>query len=147
MDQRRKSEAGFTLIELMVVLVILGLLFGIVGPKILDTTGPKRKAAKFQIGVFEDALQQFNVENGFYPDSEQGLEALVSEPQTGREAKNWREGGYLEKNRVPLDPWDNPYVYIYPGTNGEFDILSYGPDGEPGGDGKDAADVTSWEDE
>lgn len=145
MEKQRKSQAGFTLIELMVVLVILGLLFGLVGPKILSTGHARRQTAKIQIGILEDALQQFSVDNGFYPDTEQGLEALTNEPQTGRAAKNWREGGYLEKNKVPLDPWDNPYVYISPGSNGDFDIISYGPDGEPGGDGDDA-DITNWED-
>jgi len=131
----------------MVVLVILGLLFAIVGRRLFNITGARRKTAKVQIGIFEDALQEFNVENGFFPDSEQGLEALVSEPQTGRQAKHWREGGYLEKNQIPDDPWGNPYVYICPGNNGDFDIISYGPDGEPGGEGEDAADVTSWEEE
>lgn len=147
MDQKRKSQAGFTLIELMVVLVILGLLFGLVIPRLLKIVTAERKTAKIQIGMLKDALQQFNVDNGFYPTTEQGLEALVSEPQTGRQARNWREGGYLTEHSVPPDPWGNPYVYIYPGNNGDFDIISYGPDGEPGGEGDDAADVTSWENE
>lgn len=142
-----RHEAGFTLIELLVVLVILGLLFGIVGPKFFGQTDKyKAQSAKIQIEIFRDALQQFEVDNGFYPSTEQGLDALVQEPSVGQTPTRWREGGYLDKPKIPLDPWDNPYIYISPGNHDAFDIISYGPDGEQGGEGK-YADITSWEDE
>ncbi len=141
---RRRHEAGFTLIELLVVLVILGLLAGIVLPRLTGTSEKARRdAAKVQISALEDALQHFEVDNGFYPDTEQGLEALVSEPTTGRAPTRWRAGGYLDK--VPKDPWKNAYVYISPGSDGRpYDLLSYGADGEPGGE-DNYADITSWE--
>lgn len=144
-SHRRRRDAGFTLIELLVVLVILGLLAGIVMPRLFGRgEEAKRTAAKVQIRVLEDALHQFEVDNGFYPSTEQGLEALVRKPTVGRIPQNWREGGYLEKGTVPKDPWGNPYVYISPGNHGDFDLFSYGADGEPGGEGK-YADITNWE--
>ena len=146
MNQRRRN-AGFTLIELLVVLAILGLLAGLVGPKIFgESEKARRKAAQVQISSLEDALQQFAVDNGFYPDTEQGLDALVREPSVGRQAPRWRQGGYLEKSSVPKDPWGNPYVYLAPGTHGDFDLYSLGADGGPGGEG-DFADVTNWDTE
>jgi general secretion pathway protein G len=143
--RRRRYEAGFTLIELMVVLVILGVLAGLVMPKLFgQSEGAKRTAAAVQMKGLEDALQQYAVDNGDFPTTEQGLEALISQPTTGAVPPKWRAGGYLEKSYVPKDPWGNDYVYISPGTHGEFDLLSYGSDGEPGGEGK-YADITSWE--
>ena len=143
--QKRSTDAGFTLIELMVVLVILGVLAGLVMPRLFgQTEGAKRTAAKVQISVLEDALQGYAVDNGDYPTTEQGLEALISAPTVGLIPGKWREGGYLEKSYIPKDPWGNDYVYISPGSHGDFDLLSYGPDGEPGGEGK-FADVTNWE--
>ena len=145
MKKRLRRNAGFSLIELLVVLVILGLLAGIVMPRLFGRgEEAKRVAAKVQISILEDALQQYEVDVGSYPSTEQGLDALVSEPTVGRVSSKWRAGGYLEKTAVPKDPWDNPYVYISPGNNGPFDLFSYGPDGEPGGEGGDA-DITNWE--
>ena len=100
--------------------------------------------AIIQIKNFETALKLFKLDNGFYPSTEQGLEALVKKPTTGRIPQNWREGGYLEGGKVPLDPWGHPYIYICPGLHGDFDIISYGRDGVEGGTGPDA-DIKSWE--
>ncbi len=142
-----RAQSGFTLIELLVVLVILGLLAGLVMPRMFGRgEEAKRVAARAQIRILEDALHQFELDNGFYPSTEQGLEALVKKPTVGRIPQNWREGGYLEKGVVPKDPWGNPYGYISPGNHGDFDLLSYGADGEPGGEGK-YADITNWETE
>jgi general secretion pathway protein G len=138
-----RSRDGLTLIELMVVLVILGLMAALVFPKLTGTTGKARiQTAQIQIRALEDALNQFEVENGFFPTTEQGLEALAAKPSTGREAKKWREGGYMDK--VPKDPWGNEYRYVSPGANGSFDLSSFGSDGVPGGEG-DSADINSWE--
>jgi general secretion pathway protein G len=138
-----RSRDGLTLIELMVVLVILGLMAALVFPKLTGTTSKARiQTTQIQIRSLEDALNQFEVENGFFPTTEQGLDALKAQPTTGREAKKWREGGYLDK--VPKDPWENEYRYVSPGANGSFDLSSFGADGVPGGDGNNA-DINSWE--
>lgn len=137
-------EAGFTLLEMLVVVFILSLLAAIVAPKIMGRTDDARIAeTKVQIRNFETALRLFRMDNGFYPDTGQGLEALVRKPETGRVPAHYREGGYLEQKKIPLDPWSNPYSYIAPGLNGEYDIISLGGDGKEGGAGKDA-DITSW---
>ncbi|MDT8420891.1 MAG: type II secretion system major pseudopilin GspG [Desulfuromonadales bacterium] len=133
---------GFTLIEIMVVVVILGILAGIVVPRLLDRPEEARRTkAAVQIKSIEEALGLFKLDNGFYPSTEQGLEGLVSQPETGRIPTRYRAGGYIKK--VPLDPWGNPYIYLSPGAHGDFDLLSYGPDGESGGEG-DNADIESW---
>jgi general secretion pathway protein G len=130
-------QRGFTLIEIMVVLVILGILAGIVVPKLLDEPEKARRTkAEVQIKSFEPALAMYKLHNGFFPTTEQGLDALVRKPERGRTPKNYKEGGYISK--IPLDPWDNPYVYLCPGTQGDYDLISYGADGEPGGEGNNA---------
>lgn len=136
---------GFTLIELMVVIVILGILAGLIIPRIMGRPEEaKRLKANLQIESLETALKLYKLDNGMYPDTEQGLQALVEEPEAGTLPKNWRKGGYLEKGRVPRDPWDNEFVYLSPGVHGEYDIISYGADGVSGGDEKNK-DVNSWE--
>lgn len=139
-----KNNRGFTLLEILVVVFILTLLAAIVAPKIIGRTDDARIAeAKVQIRNFETALKLFKLDNGFYPSTEQGLEALIEKPTAGMIPSNYREGGYLEQKRIPLDPWDNPYVFISPGLHGDYDIICYGADGRTGGEGKDA-DITSW---
>ncbi len=140
-----KNKKGFTLIELMVVIIILGLLAGLVLPRII---GQEEKAkvgtAKVQIKAFESALDGFKLDNGFYPETDQGLQALIKKPESGRIPSNWREGGYLKPARIPKDPWGKDYLYFSPGNEGrEYEIISYGADGEQGGEGKNA-DIESW---
>jgi general secretion pathway protein G len=140
-----RDQAGFTLIELLVVLVIIGILAGYIGPKIMGhPEEAKRTKAMLQIQSLETALKTYKLDNGMYPSTEQGLQALVELPASGKLPPKWRNGGYLEKSKVPKDPWGNPYVYLQPGLNGDFDITSYGADGEAGGEG-DAKDVNNWE--
>lgn len=142
---RRSGSSGFTLIEIMVVIVILGILAGLIVPRIMGRPEEaKQLKAKIQIEGFETALKLYKLDNGEYPATEQGLLALVELPATGSIPKKWREGGYLEKGRVPRDPWGNEFVYLSPGLHGEYDILSYGADGVPGGEGKNQ-DINSWE--
>lgn len=139
----REGEKGFTLIELMVVLIILGLLATVVIPKLTGQGEEARvKVARTQIKLLSDALNQFEVDNGFFPATEQGLAALVTQPTAGREAKKYRKGGYLD--HVPKDPWENEYRYLSPGTHGPFDLSSLGADGMPGGDDLNA-DINGWE--
>ena len=127
---------GFTLLELLVVMVIIGLLVGYVGPRYFAQIGKSEvKAARMQLDGFEKALEQYRLDTGHYPSSELGLEALVVRPAS--EAR-W-QGPYLKK-QVPVDPWGNPYIYRLGGPRGEFEILSLGKDGRPGGDGE-AADI------
>jgi general secretion pathway protein G len=143
----RVDNRGFTLIELMVVIVILSILAVWVAPKIMGRPEQaKQVKAKVDIQGLETALKLYKLDNGMYPTTEQGLEALVAAPDSGKVPKNWREGGYIEKGKVPKDPWGNSFVYLCPGTHGEYDIISYGLDGEPGGEG-DNKDITSWESE
>jgi len=139
------NDEGFTLIELMVVLIILGILAGFIMPRIIGKPEEARRLkARIQINSIEQALKMFYIDNGDYPTTEQGLLALVEKPETDPLPRNWKEGGYLEKGKVPEDPWRNPYVYISPGVyDKEYDIESYGADGEDGGEGK-YADVESW---
>ena len=140
-----KNEKGFTLLEIIVVVFILSILAAIVAPRIIGRTDDARIAeAKVQIKNFETALKLYKLDNAYYPSTEQGLTALVEQPTSGQIPKKYREGGYLEQKRIPLDPWGNPYLYIAPGIHGDFDIMSYGADGREGGEGKDA-DIKSWD--
>ncbi len=136
------GQRGFTLIEIMVVVVILGILAAIVVPRFLDKPDEARiTRAAADMESIEQSLAMFKLDNGFYPNTEQGLEALVTKPETGRIPKKYPERGYLKN--VPSDPWDHPYVYLSPGVHDDIDIISYGADGEPGGEGSDA-DIENW---
>lgn len=142
-SNKKKREKGFTLIEIMVVVIILSLLAGIIIPKIVSRPEEARRIkAAVQIKQIEGALNLFRIDNGFYPDTEQGLQALVNEPDVGEIPVSYKEGGCI--SRIPKDPWRNEYAYLSPGENGEFDLSSYGPDHEEGGEGKNE-DINSWE--
>lgn len=137
------SQKGFTLIEIMIVIVILGILAGLIVPRIMNEPDKARVVkAKLQIQNLSMALKKFKMDNGFYPSTEQGLEALVKKPVVGRIPKNYPPKGYLSK--VPKDPWGNDYIYICPGEHADFEIISYGADGKEGGEGFDA-DIKSYE--
>lgn len=134
-----RLRRGFTLLELLIVIVIIGLLVSIVGPRFFGQVGQsKAKTAKAQIESLEKALDLYRLDNGRYPATDLGLAALNTRPQN---EPKWN-GPYLKKD-VPLDPWGRPYIYKQPGEHGEFDLISLGSDGQPGGTGE-AADVTSW---
>ena len=139
-----KHSKGFTLIELMIVIVIIGIFAAILMPRIMDSPEQaKRAKAKMEIRGIESALKMYKIDNGIYPTTEQGLEALLKKPDTAPVPNKWREGGYLEGNAVPKDPWDNPYYYVSPTEDGkDFEIVSYGRDKEIGGTGRDA-DISS----
>ena len=139
------NQRGFTLIELMVVIVILGILAGLIIPRIMGRPEEARRMkARVQIESIETALKLYKLDNGSYPSTEQGLEALVEAPSVGQLPRAWRDGGYLEKGRVPKDPWDSEFIYLSPGVNSDFDLIAYGADGEPGGEGNDK-DINNWE--
>lgn len=140
-SKRYFNLSGFTLIELMVVIVILGILATIMMPKIMDRPEQARRMkAKVEIRNIESALALFKNDTGDYPTTSQGLEALINNPGI----KGWKQGGYMEGNKLPMDPWGNPYIYICPGTHGgDYDLESYSKDGEDGGSGNDA-DIESW---
>src|SRR5262245_28111381 len=140
-----RNNAGFTLIELMVVIIILGLLAAIVMPRIVGETDKARYGtAMAQMRILEDALKRYKLDNGLFPTTEQGLESLVRKPAAGVIPRNWPEGGYLDKQEVPKDPWGNSYIYISPGQHSpDFDLKFLGADGLEGGDSYNA-DIESW---
>jgi len=143
--QGTARDQGFTLLEILIVITILGILASIVAVRIMDRPGEARTMkARLDIETLENALKLFKLDNAFYPSTDQGLRALIEKPTTGRIPQKWREGGYLEKEALPKDPWGNEYLYLSPGVNNrDFDLWSYGADGEEGGEGEDG-DVTNW---
>lgn len=141
---KMRRRRGFTFIELMAVVVILGILVMIVMPRFFGRVDEARiTATQLQIKNLEQALRLFYLDNGFYPETEQGLKALIEKPTVGRIPEKWKEGGYLENKVLPKDAWGHDFIYLSPGRNGEeFEIISYGRDGKEGGEGPDA-DISS----
>ena len=139
-----RRARGFTLIELMVVVTILGILAALIVPRVVGRTDDARiAAAKQDIAQLMQALKLYRLDNGRYPSNEQGLQALVDKPGTEPVPQNWRQGGYLDSPTLHKDPWGNGYQYLNPGLHGEIDVFSFGRDGQPGGEGPDA-DIGSW---
>ena len=143
MKRNKGKKAGFTLIEILVVLAILAILATLVVPKIMGRPEEARRVkAATDIKAIEGALNIYKIDNGFYPSTGQGLMALVEKPSTGQIPKKWNKEGYLSK--VPKDPWGNYYIYLSPGSHGNYDLTSFGSDGEAGGD-ENFADINNWE--
>lgn len=137
-----QRQYGFTLIEIMVVIVILGILATLIIPKIMDRPDDARRTkASLDIQSIGQALDLYRLDNNRYPTTDQGLKALVEKPNTEPMPRHWKSGGYLPK--LPSDPWNGSYVYLSPGVHGDYDLLSYGADGELGGEGR-GADINSW---
>lgn len=137
------KNRGFTLVEIMIVVVIMAILAAAVIPRIMDRPdAAKISAAKSGIAVILQQLKLYRLDNGFYPTTDQGLQALIAKPTSNPIPGNWKQGGYLE--RLPNDPWGRPYQYLYPGVKGEIDVFSLGEDGQPGGTGAQA-DIGSWD--
>lgn len=142
MSIRPRAQRGFTLIEMMVVIVIMGVLAALIVPKVMNRPDEARiVAAKQDIAALSQALKLYRLDNRRYPSTEQGLQALVQKPTIAPIPDNWKTGGYLE--RLPKDPWGAPYQYLAPGVHGEIDIFSFGADGQAGGEGNDA-DIGNW---
>ncbi len=139
----RRNQSGFTLIEIMVVVVILGILAALVVPQVMNRPDQaKVTVAKGDIKAIGAALDMYKLDNFAYPNTQQGLEALVSRPSGNPPAKNWNKDGYLKK--LPVDPWGNPYQYLSPGSKGTYDLYSLGADGKEGGSDNDA-DIANWD--
>ncbi|HLH87361.1 MAG TPA: type II secretion system major pseudopilin GspG [Xanthobacteraceae bacterium] len=137
----RQGEAGFTLVEILVVITIIGLIMALVGPRVLNYLAESKvKAARIQVESFASSLDLFYLDNGRYPTTSEGLVALAQRPGG---ADSWN-GPYLRSGTVPNDPWGHPYIYRSPGEHGPYDIISYGSDGQEGGSGT-AADIASWQ--
>lgn len=138
----KMHQSGFTLIEIMVVVVILGILAAVVVPRIMDRPDEARTAkARQDIRVLESALNLYKLDNFYYPSTQQGLDALVQRPGGDPAPRNWKSGGYVKS--LPKDPWGSPYQYLQPGVKGEFDLFTLGADGKPGGaDGE--SDIGNW---
>ncbi len=140
--RRDSLSSGFTLIEILVVVVILAILVGLVAPRIMERPDEARVvAARSDVRAILTALKLYRLDNGSYPTTDQGLSALVQKPQVGNIPSNWKPGGYLD--RLPKDPWGHDYHYLNPGIHGEVDVFTYGSDGAPGGDGI-SSDIGSW---
>lgn len=141
-----RSDRGFSLMELMIVITIIGILSLIVVPRFMDIPKKARvEAAKQQVAAFGMALDRYNLDNSIYPSTEQGLLALTGKPTSEPVPMNYNEGGYLKKKELPNDPWGRPYIYRSPGEHGnDYEIMSYGADGKEGGEGENA-DIKSWE--
>ena len=140
---KQYQHKGFTLIEIMIVIVIMGIMASLVVPKIMGRPDEARiMASKHDIAAILQAIKLYSLDNQRLPTTEQGLQALVTKPNTAPLPRNWKSGGYLDK--VPKDPWGNPYQYLAPGLHGEIDVFSLGVDGKLGGEGNDA-DIGSWE--
>ncbi|MEI7840409.1 MAG: type II secretion system major pseudopilin GspG [Methylococcaceae bacterium] len=138
---KSKTQSGFTLLELLVVLGIIAMLAGIVGPQVMKHLGEsKTKAAKVQVEDFSAALDMYKLDMGKYPTSDQGLQALIEAPEG---SKRWN-GPYLRKAKTPADPWQNEYHYASPGAHGKFDLFTYGADDKEGGEGEDQ-DINNWD--
>jgi general secretion pathway protein G len=145
LPNRTRRLRGFTLIEIMVVITILGILAALIVPRVVGRTDDaKIAAAKQDIASIMQALKLYRLDNSRYPTTEQGLQALITKPGTEPLPGNWKVGGYLERSSVPKDPWGHPYQYLSPGTKGEIDVFSLGADQQPGGEGPDA-DIGSWQ--
>jgi len=139
-----KRQTGFTLLELLVVLIILGLLAALIGPRFIGKVGKaKTEIARSQITLLEAALDQYRLDVGRYPTTEEGLKALIKPPEDPELRSRW-QGPYLKKRKIPKDPWGHPYHYRCPGEHGDYDLWTYGADGQPGGTGENA-DISNWD--
>lgn len=142
MSMQKHANSGFTLLEVMVVMVIIGILAALIVPNVMGRLDEaKTTAAKTDLTSLANALKMYRLDNGRYPSTEQGLQALKVRPEIAPVPKNWKTGGYLDN--LPRDPWGNEYKYLQPGVHGEFDVFTLGADGAPGGEGQDA-DIGNW---